>query len=450
MTHPAFATLRRPTWDAAFRALLEQSHPSIGAGAADDLRTLVGDRALITQAIPELIESLYARGTVAAGELALAWSMLRCSPSRPASFRGILPQLQAALDCSDMDSDDHSDLRDRLRIWWRAARGDFADRPQQLSMHSLAETELTEMQKPQLAHAPPRWFSAPYPGPTLVVMPRAKATKLGPNTRAFESILDKPLPLAVARNLTEAQRKLGYQFPHCSAALSALFRDLREGKPARLRPTILVGPPGCSKSRLVRKFAAAIGVQHVHRVDGGASGDNHFGGVSKSWSTTEPSVPARAVLASRTGNPLILVDELDKGSPRGGLNGTLWEALAGLTEAETAARFRDPSLDAELDLSGCLYLCTANDVSALPDFLRDRFRILKVPAPRLVDLPLLAGSIVDDMLKEDEWGGFVAPFAPDELQVMAKAWEKAKFSMRKLQKIVRATLEARDAHAMRH
>jgi len=34
--------------------------------------------------------------------------------------------------------------------------------------------------------------------------------------------------------------------------------------------------------------------------------------------------------------------------------------------------------------------------------------------------------------------------------VIAKAWTKAGFSIRKLQKIVAATVEARDAMAMRH
>ncbi|PSO13794.1 hypothetical protein [Bradyrhizobium sp. MOS003] len=88
----------------------------------------------------------------------------------------------------------------------------------------------------------------------------------------------------------------------------------------------------------------------------------------------------------------------------------------------------------------------------LPDFLRDRFRVVKVPAPRLIDLPLLAASIVDAMLLEegDEWAGSVAPFAPDELLIIAKAWEKRGMSMRALQKIVFATLEARDACQMRH
>jgi hypothetical protein len=109
-------------------------------------------------------------------------------------------------------------------------------------------------------------------------------------------------------------------------------------------------------------------------------------------------------------------------------------------------------LDATVDLSMVSFICTANDVSKLPPTLRDRFRVVKVPAPTPAHLPALAGSIVDDMAVEDEmWASHaVDPFAPDELAVMGTAWRKVGFSMRSLQKIVAATLEARDSHAMRH
>jgi ATP-dependent Lon protease len=409
--HPAFATLLQPTWDQAFRALLERSHPSIGAGAADDLRALVGDRALITEEIPELIESLYARGTVDAGELALAWSMLTCSPSRPATFRAVLPQLQATLDHAELDSDTDADLRDRLRIWWRAARGDFAEQSQKLSMHSLAETTLKAgalMDQAADLPSPPsldealsaQWFAAPYPGPTMVVMPKARATKLNTYNKPFEAILGKPLPLVVARGLADAQKRLSYEFPHATTAFSLLFRDLREGEPARVRPTILVGPPGAGKSRFVRRFSASVGWQHVQRYDGATSSDGHFAGTSKGWSNTEASVPARAVLMSRTANPIVFIDEIDKAATSNHL-GSLNTSLLAFLESETAATYRDQSTDCEFDFSAISFICTANDVSKLPDHLRDRFRILKVPAPRLVDLPLLAARVMEDLAAED-------------------------------------------------
>lgn len=457
--HPALSLLLVGRWDDAFGVLHQLSEHHLGDARSQRLLDVCGDRQAVQEEIREVVDVLYRLGTREAGELALAWAMLACRPSYPASFRAVLPQLQHALDAADLDTNDDGDCRDRLRIWWAAGRGDYVKEKRSVFAVAVAVLASEIMQESALAPVPAfepvdvaKWFRTAYDGPTLTVMPAARATKLNNHNKPFAEILDKPLPLVLARGLAEARKRLGYEFPHATAALSMLFKDLREGEPVKIRPTILVGAPGCGKSRLVRRFASAIGIQHVHRFDAASAADGHFGGTSKAWSNTEASVPARAILSSRTANALIHIDEVDKCTRAGSQNGSLMTSLAPLLESETAARYRDQSLDAELDLSACSYICTANDVTVLPDYLKDRFLIVKVPAPRLVDLPLLAASIVDAMLLEegDEWAGCVAPFAPDELAVMAKAWAARGFSMRALQKIVAATLEARDAYAMRH
>ncbi|WP_256805746.1 AAA family ATPase [Bradyrhizobium sp. Bra64] len=446
-------------WDDAFGILHSLSEETLGAERAQRLLDVCGNRQAVQDEIIETVDELYRLGTRQSGELALAWSMLNCRPSYPASFRAVLPQLQHVLDAADLSANDDGDVRDRLRVWWAAGRGDYVK--EKRSPFALAAAVLAGeiMQESALAPVPAfepvdvsKFFRTPYDGPTMTVMPAARATRLNNHNKPFQEILDKPLPLVCARNLAEARKRLSYEFPHASAAISVLFKDLREGEPIKFKNTILLSQPGTGKSRFVRRLASAIGLQHVTRYDGAGAADGHFSGTSKAWSNTEASVPARAVLASRTANPLIFIDEVDKCTRVGSQNGSLMTSLAPFLESETAARYRDQSLDCELRLDACSYLCTANDVTVLPDFLRDRFRIVKVPAPRLVDLPLLAASIVDAMLLEegDEWAGTVAPFAPDELMVMAKAWEPRGFSMRALQKIVAATLEAREQCQMRH
>ena len=161
-------------------------------------------------------------------------------------------------------------------------------------------------------------------------------------------------------------------------------------------------------------------------------------------------MPARAVLQSKTANPVIFVDEIDKAATANSHTGSLWSSLLPFCDRETASRYRDQSLDAELDLSAASIVATANEASVLPDMLRNRFSIVRIPAPRLVDLPLLAASIMEDMAKEDQERVGDDPLAVDQLLVIGKMWERAGFSMRKLQKIVAATLAARDAYAMRH
>jgi hypothetical protein len=197
-------------------------------------------------------------------------------------------------------------------------------------------------------------------------------------------------------------------------------------------------------------FAGALLVdEYVYRFDGAASSDNQFAGTAKAWANTEVSVPARAVAQSRTANPMVLIDEIEKAADRHH-NGRLWDALLPFLDPETAGRYRDQSLDSELDLSMVSYVGTANDVLKLPAPLRDRMRVIRVPTPSLVHLPALAASVMRDLAAEDEARAGDEPLAEDELAIIGKAWSRAGFSMRSLQKIVGASLEARDQHAMRH
>ncbi|QOZ78861.1 hypothetical protein XH83_27735 [Bradyrhizobium sp. CCBAU 53351] len=452
--HPALSLLLVGRWDDAFGILHQLSEEVIGAERAQRLLDKCGDRVAVQEEIRETIEALYSRGNRKDGELALAWSMMTCRATHPASFRSVLPQLQYALDAADLDADDDGDCRDRLRYWWQCGAGAFAHEKRSpfaiaAAMLSGAIIKEPALESPASEVDTAQWFRSAYPGPTLVVMPASRATKLNNHNKPFAEILDKPLPLVCARNLDEARRRLAQEFPHAATALSMLFRDLREGEAVLVKPMLLVGSPGVSKSRIVRKFSAYLNL-YVQRYDGASSSDGQFAGTSKGWSNTEASVPARAVLASRTANPVVFVDEIDKA--KSNHHGGLVNSITGYLDKETSKFMRDQSTDCEFDLSMVSYLATANDVSGLPEHIRDRFRIVRVPSPRLVDLPLLAASIVDDMLTEDgdEWAGSVAPFAPDELRVMAKAWEARGFSMRALQKIVAATLEARDACQMRH
>jgi ATP-dependent Lon protease len=238
------------------------------------------------------------------------------------------------------------------------------------------------------------------------------------------------------------------EFPHAVTAVDLMLRDLREDEPFRIKPVVLVGSPGAGKSRVVRRLAELVSL-YVYRFDGAASSDNQFGGTAKAWANTEVSVPARAVAQSRTANPMVLIDEIEKSADRHH-NGRLWDALLPFLDQETAGRYRDQSLDCELDLSRISFAATANDVTKLPGPLRDRFRVIRVPTPTLQHLPALAASVMRDLAAEDEARAGDEPLAEDELDVIGKAWSRAGFSMRSLQKIVGASLEARDQHAMRH
>jgi ATP-dependent Lon protease len=74
-----------------------------------------------------------------------------------------------------------------------------------------------------------------------------------------------------------------------------------------------------------------------------------------------------------------------------------------------------------------------------------------MPAPTLDHLSALAYNIqADKALQDGEDVRWIEPLDGDELEVAGKAWAKAKFSMRALQKIVSATVDARASFALRH
>jgi ATP-dependent Lon protease len=382
--------------------------------------------------------------------------MLTADPRKPESFR-FLPQLQFAIDHADLEAEDAADARQRICVWWRAAEGEWP--VSQVSIFRIAAIETTpgdDLQDPEPELHPQEMTTstsatlfADLGLPTLVVMPKDRASKLNNFHSQYRDLVDAALPLVVARDVSTIRAALHKEFPHAVTAIDPMLRDLREGRPFYVKPICLVGSPGAGKSRLVRRLADMAGRLYVYRFDAASSSDSHFGGTSKAWSNTEPSVPARAVAQSNTANPIVLVDEIEKAAERN-WNGRLWDSLLPFCEVETARRYRDQSLDCELDLSMVSYVATANDVSGLPAPLKDRFRIIRVPTPTLQYLPALAAQVMRDLAIEDEGRMHDPPLAGDELAVIAKTWERARFSMRSLQKIVGATLEARDRFSMRH
>jgi ATP-dependent Lon protease len=408
------------------------------------------DKERCKRACLTLADMLFAAGR---GVEALAALMLAADPAEPQTFEILLPQLAYAVehfwDWPTARVTRHHSL-ERLAVWWRAARGDFEEDGSSIfwitRMEMLDQDDSSE--EPAPAHEPdePAHENEPE-GPGIVVMPSDKATKLNNFHTEFAGLVDAKLPLRLAGDLGAVRRTLIAEYPHAVGAIDLVLRGLREGQPVRWTPILLTGPAGAGKSRLVRRIADLLGIG-VYRYDGAGASDAMFGGSPKAWGNTVPSAAARAVNQLRIANPILLVEELEKAGTSS-RNGRLWDVMLVYLDRETA-RVRDVSLDSVLDLSGILHIATANSIENLPDPLRDRYRIVKVPAPRLADLPQLAANVLRELAVETGEQGFVCPLANDELAVIGRAWEKARFSLRTLQKIVAATIEVRNATAVRH
>lgn len=177
-----------------------------------------------------------------------------------------------------------------------------------------------------------------------------------------------------------------------AAALSAMA-----GTGIAFPPILLVGPPGLGKTHFSRRLAAALGVeQHAHSCATNSDAQALFVGHPPTWRGARMGVVTEAMLGGETGNPLIVLDEVDKFMTHS--SEKPFHSLLTLLEPENACAIVDEYLRVPFDLSHCLIMATANDIDALPSFIQDRFLIVTVSPPDGAMLRAIAGHIAADII----------------------------------------------------